>query len=423
MRARPHLLFPKFRVAVLSMCLLVIPVRRALAEERVDFTLGYYLEDDNRVEVWTPALLWEADLNRSTVIRVQGIYDVVSGASPTGAPMTRKTREVTQEVVTTASTSVVTGYDVIAGPTGTPGTPVPVYGTVASQTKTKQTLLVPYGRPYLPMQEFYDERLSLNAELEHRYRDWILSGGVAYGTETDYESLTGTLKAGREFNHKATLVSLATSFGHDWILDPVVDDWDNRDTVEGLLSVVQAVDPKTLLTLSGTLGRSEGYLSDQYKYSSVDDVIVHEQRPDSREKRIAHVLLNRSFDCLNGSLEAMYRFYNDSYGVDAHTFGFTWFQHLGKRFILAPSVRYYEQSQADFYGVQFTGAPRIFSSDYRLSKLSSLTWGVKLLWKCSENFNISLAYDRYAMQGRDHNTPGEAYPQANIFTVGLKLWY
>ena len=105
MRARPHLLFPKFRVAVLSMCLLVMPVRRALAEERVDFTLGYYLEDDNRVEVWTPALLWEADLNRSTVIRVQGIYDVVSGASPTGAPMTRKTREVTQEVVTTASTS------------------------------------------------------------------------------------------------------------------------------------------------------------------------------------------------------------------------------------------------------------------------------------------------------------------------------
>lgn len=413
-----------WRAFVLAACLLVLPVRRTKAEDRVDFTLGYYLEDNNRVEVWTPALLWEADLNRSTVLRVQGIYDVVSGASPTGAPMTRKTREVTREVVTTSNSSVVTGYNVVAGPTGTPGTTVPVYGNVASQTKVKETILVPYGKPFLPVQEFYDERLSLNAELEHRFlRDWIITGGAAYGTETDYESAAGTLKLGREFNHKATLVSLAGSFGHDWILDPVTDDWTDREIKEGMLSVAHAINPKTLLTVSGTLGNSQGYLSDQYKYASVDDEIVHEQRPDSRDRRIAHVMLNRTFDSLHGSVEAMYRFYNDSYGIDAHTWGLTWFQHLGRRFILAPSVRYYEQSEADFYDVRFAGAPTFFSSDYRLSKLSTLTMGLKLVWKCSDAFNVSLAYDRYSMQGRDGKTPGEAYPSANIFTVGLKLWY
>lgn len=419
MRFRHHLQQQRVRALVFALGLMVLPVRRSAAEDRVDFTLGYYVEDNHRVEVWTPALLWEADLNRSTIIRVQGIYDVVSGASPTGAPMTRKTKTVTQEVIT----SIVTGYDVIAGPTGTPGTTVPIVKTAASQTKTQQTLLVPYGRRYLPVQEFYDERLSLNVELEHRHQDWILTGGVAYGTETDYESLAGTLKLGREFNHKATLVSLGGSVAHDWILDPELDDWVDRETVEGLVSVAQAINSRTLLTVSGTLGSAQGYLHDQYKYASVDDVIVHEQRPDSRDKRIAHVLLNRTVEPLHGSLEAMYRYYSDTYGIRAHTVGFTWFQRLGRQVVLAPSIRYYEQSAADFYGVQFSGAPDIYSSDYRLSKLSSVTWGLKLLWKCSDRFNVSVAYDRYSMNGRDRETPGEAYPKANVVTLGMKLWY
>jgi len=393
----------------------------------VDFTVGYYLEDHQRVEVWSPALLWEADVNKSTVIRLQGIYDVVSGASPTGAPMTRKTREVTHtETTTTTQTSqVITGYNTITGPTGVAPQRVPIFGTATSSrsTTTSQTEIVPYGKAFLPMQEFEDERLGLNLELEHRAGDWLYGGGVAYGTESDYESLAGTLKVAREFNHKATVLTLSASLGHDWVLNPGLERWDDKDIVEGLLSVVQAVNKKTLLTLAGTLGQASGYLDDQYKYASVDDLIIHEQRSDTRDKRIAFVLLNRTFDSLHGSAELMYRFYSDSFGVEANTLGFTWFQHIGKHLILAPSVRYYEQSAADFYGVKFTGKPKVFSSDYRLSKLSSITYGLKAVWKFNDAFQFSVAYDRYTMNGRDGVTPGEAYPSASLFTAGFKVWY
>ena len=427
---RPHrrhspfaMLLAVGRPLILALLLLMLPVRRLVAEDRADLTLGYYIEDHHRVEVWSPALLLETDVNPGTVMRLQGIYDVVSGASPTGAPMTRLTKTVTKQIVTTQSSTVVTGFHTITGPTGVPPVQVPILGTVAKSSKTLQTTIVPYGKPFLPMQTFHDQRLGLDLELEHHSDDWIYTGGVAYGHESDYESLTGTVKVSRELNHKATVVSTGLSVGHDWVLDPSLHEWVGKDSVESILSVAQVIDPKTLLTLSGTLGTGWGYLDDQYKYTSVNDVIMHEKRPDSRDRRIAMVVLNHEFDSLHGSIEASYRFYNDTYGIDAHTLGLAWYQHLGKYVVLGPSVRYYEQSAAKFYAVKFTGNPSLYSSDYRLSQLDSLTYGLKLMVKFSEKFNFTFGYDRYAMHGEDGQTPGEAYPKANIFTAGFKLWY
>ena len=415
------------RATLMAVCLLVLPLRRSMAEDRVDFTVGYYMEDENRVDVWTTALLWETDVTPHTIMRLQGVYDVVSGASPTGAPPTQKTRTVTREVATSVPGSqVIAGYNVVSGPTGTPPTYVPIFATVGAETTTTtQTEVIPYGKKYLPMQEFEDERLGLNWELEHHAGNWIFTGGAAYSEESDYKSVAGTLKVGREFNHKATLLSLGASLGHDQVLRTEEDNaqWEDKDIVEGQVALVHAINPKTLLTLTGTLGSAEGYLNDQYKYASVDEEIVREQRPDSRDKRIALLMLNRAVDSLHGSAELIYRFYNDSFGVDAQTVGFTWYQKIGKRFILAPSLRYYEQSAADFYAVEFTGAPKIYSSDYRLSKLATLTAGLKLVWKAHDKFTVSLAYDRYSMWGRDGVTSNEAYPDANVFTVGFKLWY
>lgn len=423
MRPTNSTLSSSARACVLALLLLALPVKRGLAEDRVDFTIGYYLEDHDRVEVWTPALLWETNVTKNTTLRLQGAYDVVSGASPTGAPMTRKTKVVTRTVTTTESTQVVSGFNTISGPTGVPSTQTPVLSTVTKSTTTTTSEIVPYGKSYLPMETFEDERLGLNLELEHRLGDWLVGGSVAYGVESDYESLAGTLRLARELNNKATTLSVSGSFGRDWVLAPSVDGWLDKDVVEGLVSVVQVIDKKTLLTLAGTLGRTTGYLDDQYKYASVNDVIMHEQRPDSRDKRIVFLLLNRTFDSVHGSAELMYRFYNDSYGVDAHTLGLTWFQHIGKHLILAPSVRYYEQSAADFYAVKFTGKPDVFSSDYRLSKLSTITYGLKAIWKFNDALQMSLGYDRYEMNGRDGETPGEAYPRAHMFTAGFKLWY
>ena len=166
----------KLRPFILAVLLLMLPVRRSMAEDRADFTLGYYLEDHHRVEVYSPSLLLETDVNPSTVMRLQSTYDVVSGASPTGAPLTRLTRAEQRQVASTQNGIGIIGYHVTAGPTPhTPGPTVPIYGPVSSATKILQTVQVPFGKPFLPMQTFTDQRLGLDLELEHHSDDWIWS--------------------------------------------------------------------------------------------------------------------------------------------------------------------------------------------------------------------------------------------------------
>lgn len=63
--------------------------------------------------------------------------------------------------------------------------------------------------------------------------------------------------------------------------------------------------------------------------------------------------------------------------------------------------------------------PRYYSADYRLSRLETWTFGVALRWQVHEHVAIDLAYKRYLMNGLDGVTLSSAYPQANVFTMGI----
>jgi len=103
---------------------------------------------------------------------------------------------------------------------------------------------------------------------------------------------------------------------------------------------------------------------------------------------------------------------------------------LGKHFIIEPLFRFYEQSSASFYS---TAVPISFSqflsgstyqdynsSDYRLSNFYSLDYGLQATVVINDHIRFIAGYHRYEMNGLD-NTPENAYPKANIFSVGLSL--
>ena len=402
------------RPVILAVCLLILPLRKTDAEDRADFKFSYYLEDHHRTEAFSPALLIETDLTPNTILTIQSVYDVISGATPTGEPMKRKTREVVVEVPTAQ-----TSYVAVSGASGQGTTLVPV----ASSATTTQTTLEEYGKPYLPMADYEDQRWALNLGLRHRHGEWVVDAGMAYSTESDYHSITESLIVSRDFNERMTTLSLGASLTQDNVRDTPTGDWLDKDTVEGQVQIAQVIDPFTLLKVSFVAGTSWGYLDDQYKFVLLNNEVIDEKRPDSRDKQIIYTSLNRFIDPLNGALEASYRFYTDTYGIDAHTFGLDWFQNLGPKLILVPGVRYYEQSAADFYATKFTGNPKAYSADYRLSKMGSVTYGLKLIWKVNDKFWADLAYDRYSQFGRDKETPAETYPEANVVTLGFKVWF
>jgi hypothetical protein len=275
----------------------------------------------------------------------------------------------------------------------------------------------------LPRAEIEDERVAANVELIKRLGSHTVSALFSFSTETDYESIGLAVRDAIDFNKKNTTLNLGAAFTHDTVEAYVRGTSEDKDTVEGMVGLTQVLSPKTLLTLNLTLGRVEGYLDDQYKVVWLNGALAPEHRPDQKDKHIAYVALLRYIETLRGSAELGYRFYDDTFGIQAHTFTLAWHQKLGPALVLSPMVRWYEQSEADFYGTEFAGTPTYYSSDYRVSALQAMGYGLKLVWRPTPAWSLDLAAERYEQEGTDGLTPDETYPAANLVTGGIRLWF
>jgi hypothetical protein len=78
------------------------------------------------------------------------------------------------------------------------------------------------------------------------------------------------------------------------------------------------------------------------------------------------------------SLEGQYRFYTDTWGINAHTAGIEYTHPLWNRWIFSGSYRYYTQTAADFWSDLFPrdNFQNFMARDKELSPLATHTLGV-----------------------------------------------
>jgi hypothetical protein len=275
----------------------------------------------------------------------------------------------------------------------------------------------------VPTADFDDTRVGANLDLSRKIGRHTPTLALAYSQEDDYLSRGVALKDAIEFNKKNTILLTGLAGTFDDINPANGRPDDTKTTYDLLLGVTQVLNPVTLATLSATIGRTDGYLSDPYKVVELNGVLVPEERPDSKDKYILYGSLVRYVEPLNGSLETSYRFYSDTFGINSHTLSAAWYQKIGEHWVVRPLVRYYTQTEADFYGVRFTGSPSEYSSDYRVSEMSSFGGGLKVIWTPNSRVSFDISYERYEQQGLDNETPDELYPAANMIMVGARLWF
>jgi len=349
------------------------------AENHVDYRYEYYDETGDRMKVETHSVYFEQKLIDAIVAKGELVYDGVSGATPTG------THDGNGKVNTT---------------------------------------------------HVWDIRRSASLELDCRLGNQTLTPGFAYSQEHDYESYGVSLNDAIEFNEKNTILQLGVSHNFDSVRDAGKKHWFDKDSTEAIIGVSQLLSPKDTFNAAFTFGNDSGYLSDPYRSAEYFvsnfgfTTAVPERRPAHRNKEILFTSLTHHFDSLDASIEGSYRFYHDSYGVLSHTVGLTWHQWLGKHVIVEPLFRFTEQSAADFYTTSFSGPfnpfkypDGIYSSDYRLSELYTVDYGLQVTGIINDHLRVVAGYHRYEMNGLDGKTSADMYPKANIFTVGLSiLW-
>jgi len=374
-------------VAVAAVLATALP-RLLRAEASLAYKYQDYQEADDRIRVRNHNARATVDLGTATELKVRGVIDAISGATPTGAP-------------------------------------------------------APDGSDQVPLSEMEDTRSAVVVDLAHTVGANTFNLQYAYSTEDDYVSNGYALTWMREFNEKNTQLQLGFAYTDDRIQPDFFPEARNKDSRDFIVGLVQLLDRNTVLTVNLSHGTSSGYLSDPYKLvqKSVEilpgfplELTFAENRPDSRDKTILFTQVSRYLEGARASVEASVRFYTDSHGIDSDTLEFAWLQKLGEHFILSPYARWYRQGQADFYHYDLDttsiipvpepdGSAPHYSSDYRLSKFDAVTLGLKLTYRRDERWSADIAYERYDMRGRDGVTPDSAYATADILTGGISLWF
>ncbi|HVU34282.1 MAG TPA: DUF3570 domain-containing protein [Opitutaceae bacterium] len=382
-------LSPTPRACALAVVLAWLAPRSGRAENSISYKYEDYQESGARIGVRTQGAYAQQDFGPDTHLKLEGVLDAITGATPDGRP-------------------------------------------------------APAGSDQVPLTEMHDRRKAWNADLSHEFPGVTLDFGAGNSRESDYISNGWSFNTITDFNQKNTelLAGIAGTDDKIKVLYSSVAPRQRKHTNDLILGVTQLIDPNTSFTANVSWGRQSGYLSDPYKLvQKTVEVFAgaflpftySENRPDYREKWVVLLELNHAFPAVNGTVDASYRYYHDTFGTDAHTVDLAWFQRIGQRLILRPSFRYYTQTGAVFYHYNLDatsilptgGAPNpagpFYSSDYRLSALNSYTYGVKLIWNATQALAFDAALEEYRMRGRDGITPQSAYPSARIITVGAKF--
>ena len=299
-----------------------------------------------------------------------------------------------------------------------------------------------------PFAHMEDRRKAWDTSLSHQFDRVSVTVGFANSRESDYVSNGESLNTVTDFNDKNTSLLIGYGRTDDKINEEKLQ-WSIKRAKVGndfMVGVNQLIDMNTSMSVAVSYGQSRGFESDPYKLVStthwaLDQGVYHtlpENRPTHKNKVSVFLGLNHSFDAMHGALDASYRLYDDTYGITSHTMTLIWLQKVGDSVSIQPSIRWMEQSAADFYYYDLekagivpsidpileetgTGMAPFYSSDYRLSHMRTVDYGLKVVWTVRPWLALDAAVNRYEMHGLDGVTSQIPYCKANTITFGVKF--
>ncbi|MET0987499.1 MAG: DUF3570 domain-containing protein [Steroidobacteraceae bacterium] len=384
-------------------CVLLGDSTPALAADELDrwsfdSALMYYGESDDRVQDTSATVAAKRDFGDERALGLTLTADTLTGASPSGAIALDRPQTFTS-------------------PSGRA-----VYTTKAGDVPLDDT--------------FLDTRFALNAGwTQPLSRLYTVSAGLGFSTEYDYTHLGANLGLSRDFNKRNTTVSAGLAWSQDDI-DPVGGaptpltqmadvgndankrGSDNKDVLDLLLGFTQVLNRTTVLRINYSYSKSSGYLNDPYKLLSLVDpltgdtvsrspigsgptgIYLYENRPDARTKQSVYAEMKHAFG--NPVMSLSYRFMTDDWEIDSHTLEARLRWPIGETSFIEPQLRYYTQSEAEFYRSSLVASqplPKFASADFRLGNFDATTVGLKFGHRLASGNEWNVRVEYYQQSG------------------------
>jgi hypothetical protein len=403
-------------VAALTTALLGTSLAAAPSPNKIESSMLLYSETD-RVSAAEVIATYSKMLKRGWSLSGTATYDALTGASPNGATPSR-------------------GIQTFTRPSGSGG-----YTAQPGETPLDDT--------------FHDTRFGLSGSATKQLdRNTIVELGARFSAEYDYFS--GGVSAGisRDLNQRNTTLSLSGSYSHD-VISPEggipnpftsmlayagegeddegeveieaddddhgtrLEDNDSKDVLDVVFGLTQVLGRKMVARFNYSFNHTSGYLTDPFKILSVLEPpgsadagepvdYRYEKRPDSRTK---HALYGQILRYLGGNtIDLSYRYFWDDWGVNSHTVDAFYRQQLGRGNSLQPHIRWYRQTEADFYRLYLLDGsplPQYASADSRLAAFDAYTVGLQYALPIGQDSHITFTGEYYTQQG--DSSPPEAF--------------
>jgi hypothetical protein len=321
---------------------------------------------------------------------------------------------------------------------------------------------VPAG--VLPLDDtFRDTRVAVTANWQQPVGETSqVNVGASASKEYDYIHVGVNAKFARDFNQRNTTVAAGIALSFDSLepiggapmpITPMLDvgDLSNRlgdqdkDVLDLVLGVTQVVSRNLVVQANYSYSKSDGYLTDPFKFLSLVDgttgdtllrtptpgvegpshQFLFESRPDERTK---HSVYGQAKYYMNGKvLDASYRYMTDDWEIDSHTVDLRYRIPFGADRYFEPHLRFYTQSEAEFYQLSIPDSqplPSFASGDYRLGDFDAVTAGVKYGWKTRNDNDMSVRVEWYGQTGSvpasliiGNQAARDNYPDLNAIIV------
>jgi hypothetical protein len=390
-----------------------------IAYSQIDSAVLVYQESGSRVRAIEPAIDLSVHSPGGDLLTLGVVADAVSGATPNGAVPSDRTQTFVTPVKARGSTATVTGAS--GGSTIIQLPPTP--GQVAQAALGRQYVIAPN---VLPVDKgFHDHRGAFNFGWSQPLGVLTDVGfGAGYSLEQDYRVITGNVHADQTFNSNNTTLSLSvnveldSSFPYGGVPTPftqMTPQW-KTPTARGktqtgfVLGLTQVLTRNWLAELNYAFDVQDGYLNDPYRVISVVDPVsgepgsyLYESRPRRRQSQ--SIFFDNKFDFGPSLTEVSFRYFKDDWGITSKTADISERVKLTDWFYIEPNARWYQQSAANFfhnYLVAGQTQPLFASSDSRLGKFTSYTYGLKLGFDLTGNTELYLRGEYYRQLGQGH---------------------